>query len=321
VDNRPPARILHLGIVCEACHNGCKQHAADPKETAPHFFPTSPFIVAALPRENPHGRTRANVNWICARCHVGPRPQFPGGMSTWNSAEYSDAMRGSCYSRLRCIDCHDPHKTIGPAWPHAADHDDGLCLKCHHEYDDATARRRHTRHAPGSEGDRCMNCHMPRINEGLDTVVRTHTIFSPTKTVSIEKNGPNACNLCHLDRPINWTLRYLREWYGRNYSEDEINRNYSSREEPMGRVWLRHPFRATRLVAAAAYGRQKKPEALPALLDILDDRYLLNRQFGQMAVEEVCGQRLEKWGYSFTLSPEERAVALPRVRTALLPHP
>src|SRR5262249_15568853 len=31
VANRPPARILHLGLHCEACHNGCKQHAADPQ--------------------------------------------------------------------------------------------------------------------------------------------------------------------------------------------------------------------------------------------------------------------------------------------------
>src|SRR5262249_44895720 len=29
-NNVPPARILHLGIVCEACHNGCKEHLADP---------------------------------------------------------------------------------------------------------------------------------------------------------------------------------------------------------------------------------------------------------------------------------------------------
>jgi hypothetical protein len=56
------------------------------------------------------------------------------------------------------------------------------------------------------------------------------------------------------------------------------------------------------------------------LLDILDDRYLLNRQFGELAVEQVCGQSLEKWGYRFTLSPEERAAVLPKVRAALVPE-
>lgn len=316
--NRPPARILHLGVQCEACHNGCKQHTAAPEEKLPHFFPTSPLILAQLPSENPHGRTQANVNWVCSRCHVGPRPQFPGGMSTWNSTEYSDAVRGACYSKLRCIDCHEPHTPTGLTWPHSADHDDSLCLKCHDKYREASTRQAHTRHPPGSEGDRCMNCHMPRINEGLDTVVRTHTIFSPTLTVSIEQNGPNACNLCHLDRSIDWTLKYLREWYGRRYNDAEIARNYASRQEPLGQVWLRHPFRATRLVAAAAYGRQKQRESLPVLLSILDDNYLLNRQFGQLAVEAVCGQALEPLGYSFTLSPAERAAVLPQVRAALL---
>jgi hypothetical protein len=320
VAGQPPARILHLGIQCEACHNGCKQHVADPERRPPRFFPSSPLIYAELPRDNPHGRTHANVNWICARCHTGPRPQFPGGMSTWNSAESSDARYGACYSRLRCIDCHEPHQPIGQVWPHSADHDDGLCLKCHEAYREPAARRRHTHHAPGSEGDRCMNCHMPRINEGLDVVVRTHTIFSPTKPVSIENNGPNACNLCHLDQSIDWTLGHLGDWYGRRYDEAALARNYASRTVPLGHVWLRHPFRATRLVAAAAYGRQRRAESLPVLLDILDDRYLLNRQFGELAVEQVCGRSLEKWGYRFTLSPEERAAVLPKVRAALVPE-
>src|SRR5262249_14699594 len=106
---------------------------------------------------------------------------------------------------------------------------------------------------------------------------------------------------------------------GRSYNEGEIDCNYASREEPMGHVWSRHPFRATRLVAAAAYGRQKNPRVLPALLGILDDHYLLNRQFGQMAVEEITGQPLQKRGYRFTMSPEERAAVLPRVRAALVP--
>jgi len=40
-----------------------------------------------------------------------------------------------------------------------------------------------------------MNCHMPKINEGINSLVRTHTIFSPTNPAMIEANRPNACNL------------------------------------------------------------------------------------------------------------------------------
>jgi hypothetical protein len=319
VENRLPARIFRLGIQCEACHNGCKRHATadDPAVTRPYFFPASPLIKALLPRADAYGRTHDNVNWVCARCHNGGRPQFPGGINTWNSVEFTDARNGSCYSRLQCIDCHDPHRPTGLAWSHTADWDDGKCLRCHQDYRNAVSRRNHTHHAAGSDGDRCMNCHMPRINEGLDQLVRTHTIFSPTKPAPIEENGPNACNLCHLDRPIDWTLGYLRDWYGRRYDESKIAANYPYRQGPAGKGWLWHPFQATRLVAASSYGLQKRPDALPDILGILDDRYLINRQFGQMAVEAICGRALDQWDYSFALSPQERATVLPRLRTDL----
>jgi hypothetical protein len=158
---------------------------------------------------------------------------------------------------------------------------------------------------------------MPKINEGLDQLVRTHTIFSPTKAALIEENGPNACNLCHLEQPIDWTLEQLRNWYGRRYDDGKIASNYPKRLGPVGKGWLRQSFQATRLVAAASYGRQKRQDALPEILDILNDEYLLNRQFGQMAVEAICGQPLDKLGYTFMLAPEERAQALPRLRQQL----
>ena len=58
-------------------------------------------------------------------------------------------------------------------------------------------------------------------------------------------------------------------------------------------------------------------DALPEILSILNDEYLLNRQFGQMAVEAICGQALDKFGYRFTLSPDERAAVLPGLRESL----
>ena len=60
---------------------------------------------------------------------------------------------------------------------------------------------------------------MSRINEGLQDVVRTHMICSPTQPGMIEANHPNACNLCHLDKPIDWTIEKLRAWYDFEFSE------------------------------------------------------------------------------------------------------
>jgi hypothetical protein len=319
VEDRIPARILHLGIECEACHNGCREHARarEPGQTLPYFFPAGAAIRAAMPEQNPYGRSHENINWVCARCHHGNRPQFPGGINTWNSTEFTDARSGSCYSQLTCVECHDPHKATGPVWSQSAAWEDAKCLKCHPDYRDAGARRAHTHHAAGGAGDRCMNCHMPKINEGLDRMVRTHAIFSPTKVAPIEQNGPNACNLCHLDKPIDWTLGYLRDWYGRRYDDARIATAYPNRAGPTGKGWLKHRFQATRLVAAAHYGLQRRRDAMPEILNILDDEYLLNRQFGEMAVEAICGRPLETWNYRFTLSPAERKAVLPGMRQAL----
>ena len=153
---------------------------------------------------------RVNVNWMCGRCHTGHRPQLAAGMATWNSTEYADAMRGSCYSKLTCMNCHNPHEAIGHKWPLSPLQDDQLCIKCHQQYESPEAIRKHSHHETDSAGSRCMNCHMPRMNEGLQDVVRTHMIFSPTNSEMIESNQPNACNLCHTEKSIDWTVNYLQ---------------------------------------------------------------------------------------------------------------
>jgi len=124
MDFEADEHAVTLGVSCEACHLGCKEHVEDPKIT-PDFHPRSPLL--RIQSDSPKidfGRTQQNVNWICARCHVGERPQFAAGMSTWNSVEYSDAMLGSCYSQLKCIDCHPPHQATGVEWTRSPQQDD-----------------------------------------------------------------------------------------------------------------------------------------------------------------------------------------------------
>ncbi len=318
-----------LGVSCEACHNGAKRHVelSRERETSqrPLFFPSSPdlFIRTDETPEQIWGRTPRNLNWICARCHSGSRPHFAGGMDTWNSTEYSDAARGFCYQAgsdagrptLTCVTCHDPHHTIGKKWSRSADLDDSKCLTCHKRLEPEADRVSHTRHRFGSEGSRCMNCHMPRINEGMQDVVRTHRIFSPTNRAMIEANQPNACNLCHLDKPIDWTLDLLKQWYGRSYDESKLGANYPRRSDPVGLGWLGSPHESTRLVAAETMGRSGARWALPELVETLDDPYLLNRQFSQQAVERLLGVDLSvRFGYRFHQFQQERRGPLEKIR-------
>jgi len=325
---------VNLGISCEACHHGAREHAeTSTKEQGaalPSFFPESPhLLVEAGSAKEATGRTRENLNWTCVRCHSGERPYYAAGMATWNSTEFSDAVKGHCYQLkpdgsgpqriLTCVDCHNPHEGIGAKWKPEPKDDDARCLDCHAQFKQETVLTSHTHHPAGNEGSRCMNCHMPKINEGMQDMVRTHTIFNPTEPRMIEANQPNACNICHLDKPIDWTLGHLREWYGDQhvYDEEKIAAGYPFRDEAVGLGWLRNPHEPTRLVAIEALAVSKSEWALPFLLHMLDDPFLLNRQFTQRRVEEMLGVNLRDYGYRFYMTPEERAKPIGAIKTAL----
>jgi predicted CXXCH cytochrome family protein len=318
VDWEATQHAVTLGISCEACHLGGKAHVASRGRIPPRFFPSSPYLYTEH-KANPleFGRTHDNVNWACGRCHVGGRPRFAAGMATWNSVEYADAMRGKCYSQLRCVDCHNPHRTIGLKWSLSADADDALCLKCHDKFKPEPQRLNHTHHPIGSEGARCMNCHMPRINESMENVVRTHMIYSPTRADMIQANHPNACNLCHTKQPIDWTLRYLKEWYGVSFAPEKIAANYPDRAAGVALGWLQSDNPAVRLVGADALTRARDYDALPQLIDALDDSHLLNRQFALRGLQEMMDVRLSEFGYQFYMNRDERRQPLSNIRARL----
>ena len=315
-----PDKAVTLGVSCEACHLGSREHAAEERDE-PEFFPTSPNLWIDDERDVDETKSRHNaINWACARCHAGNRVSYANGIAAWNSVESSDAFRGSCYSEMTCIDCHNPHRAIGKTWSNPPEDDDAVCLSCHAQYTETEARAAHTHHAEGSEGSRCMSCHMPRINEGIEEVVRTHTIFSPTEPSMIEENHLNACNLCHVDKPIDWTMKRLRAWYGAEFDEEKVAANYPNRRFPAALGWLQRQ-QPMRLVAADALTRQDAKWALPGLLTILDDRYLANRLFTQIGIERMLDVELADFGYHHYMSPEERKPVLKRIRKALSPRP
>ena len=307
-----------LGISCEACHLGSRRHAENPRQL-PAFAPRSPHLLAETSGAGiDPGRNHTNLNWACGRCHAGSRSEFAAGMGTWNSIEYTDATRGGCYSKLKCIDCHDPHQGIGPRWTRTRAQDEAVCLGCHQRFEAEAVRARHTHHSAGSSGDGCLECHMPRINEGLQDVVRTHTIFSPTHAGMLESNHPNACNLCHVEESIDWTARWLQSWYGVETDRLDLDRVYPNRGGAVAAGWLASDHEAVRLVGADAVLRRRAGWSLGLLVGRLDDEFLINRQFAARGIEELLGVDLQELGYRFHGSKIERQPGLQRVREVLL---
>src|SRR5262249_28122519 len=55
--------------------------------------------------------------------------------------------------------------------------------------------------------------HMPYTTYGLLKNIRSHRISSPELSATLKTGRPNACNLCHLDRTLEWGGNYLSLWY------------------------------------------------------------------------------------------------------------
>ncbi|MFN0247812.1 MAG: hypothetical protein ACKV2T_13070 [Kofleriaceae bacterium] len=274
---------ITTGISCESCHLGGRAHAAG---AAISFVPQG-----ALPRDGmqspPRPRSFAEekvdatiVNRVCAQCHSGPSPRLADGTALRNSSEAIDLAASSC-TTARCTDCHDPH-TGGSDEKRA----NAACVGCHAQLADAAAQSAHGGHtsAAGVTSATCLDCHMPKLVMGIDRVVRTHRISSPTNPAIIATGGINACNLCHVDRSLYWTLGELRERYDvtlRATDPDEADR-------PMGERWLASNEPAFRLLAADALARSTIAKlALPSLKKQLADPLPHVRAWARFAVDGV----------------------------------
>lgn len=334
-DLRLEETIVLQGITCEACHFGCREHVekstANKSEALPAFYPISPHLVTeASHPDQLWGSNTKNVNFICARCHSGSRQLYANGLQAWNSTEYTEAINGHCYDHVKaakrgmksmsCSNCHDPHKTIGLKWTQTQDQADRNCLSCHSQFKGAKERLAHTHHA-GGDGSHCMDCHMPHTNEGLGRMVRTHRIINPTDKALIEANQVNACNLCHLDKSIDWTLQYLTDWYNPRFevSAEVMARNYQDQDAPVVHGWMKSPHPPTRIATAGAIARRKATFALPDLLDQLAvETHGYNQRMMQKAVDELLGIKLRDLGFMYHLPKERRQAIMTRIKPQLL---
>jgi hypothetical protein len=232
------------GISCESCHLGGRAHADG---AAIDFLPHGAARrddAPALPTKFADQRKDARVvNGVCAQCHSGPSPRLADGTSLRNSSEALDLAASAC--KAKCTDCHDPHRaSTDEVKANAA------CASCHTtQAEPAHAGTGHVATGPGATT--CLDCHMPRIVMGIDRYVRTHRISSPTNPELLAAAAPNACNVCHLDRTIDWTLTELRN----GWDFKTAVRTGAYGDDNVGDVWLASKSAAIRLIAMQAYMR------------------------------------------------------------------
>lgn len=204
--------------------------------------------------------------------------------------EYNGLIESPCYQRgpMNCLSCHAMHGYAAPDDQlKAGMGGDRACVQCHAAV--AEDVQAHTRHAPGSSGSACMNCHMPHTTYGLLKAIRSHTITSPKAADTAVHGKPNACNLCHLDQTLAWSASYLNQWYGQPVPEMTADQQ----TVPTGALWLLQADAGVRAIAAWAAGWEparaaSRAEALPpVLIQLLMDPY--------PAVRYLAARSLRAW--------------------------
>ena len=300
--------LVTVGISCESCHFGGREHALEKRPI--RFVPTAAELTVRRPgSDQPLESDRKDplvVNSICAQCHNAGLKTWPDGSHAVNSSEALAMAAGACRGAIKCTSCHNPHEAGPPSGsPDQAGHIDA-CLGCHPQFEGAAALAKHTRHAAASVD--CLDCHMPRIVSGLDTVVRSHRISSPTDPRMLGSDTPNACNLCHLDRPIAWTLRELEKGWGYEAPPETKRRSGDDPDAPAGELWLHSRNSFLRAAAAEAYARAPQIQnRIASLMRALEDPEAFNRTLGLIAVERVLGRHLSADEYDLLAPPETRA--------------
>lgn len=306
-----PSSLVTMGISCESCHFGGREHAE--KGAKISFVPKGADLTVSFASEGT-GQTPHVVSSICRQCHSAePQgPLYPDGSASWNAREAVDLMEGACKSKISCVSCHDPHQ----AGPKRADAPDDpahvqACLGCHEDLRAPEAALQHSKH----ESTTCLDCHMPRIVHGLAGFTRSHHISSPTDPRMLATDQPNACNLCHLDKSMKWTLDALDSKWGKKV---DLGAGFTPSDEPLGPRWLRHDRPVVRHVAAAAYGRSTlgPAEVLPRILPLLDDPSPPVRMFGVLAVEDALDRRIGTDAYTPWAAPSVRQKQIEALKSA-----
>ena len=228
-----------------------------------------------------------------------------------SSRDYSGMIESKCFTggKLACTGCHSLHEADPNMLVAEGKDGDGACTGCHPAITAA-----HTHHKPGSSGSACVNCHMPHTVYGLLKGIRNHRIDSPRVTGETGGDArPNACNLCHTDRSLEWTAQALAAWF-----KQPVRAGLP--DEPAAVTWLLSGDAVLRALAAWHLGWDRtaapRDAAVPYLVAALADPYA--------AVRYVAGHALAAIDpanqFDYLAPPEQRKAAADAILARWLAH-
>jgi predicted CXXCH cytochrome family protein len=243
---------------------------------------------------------------------------WANGSPRLTAYEYQGILRSRCYNggsaenRINCLTCHSMHGGDPRGQITDENRTNKPCLECHRQYVPADALVAHTGHKAESTGSSCYNCHMPRVVYGVMAIHPTHDITVPDARMTVSLSVPNACNQCHLDRSVNWSIKESERLWPRYFAGSQQSSDPQF-DVPEGARALFAGDALTRALAAEALGgagpAQPDPQwAGPLLAEALADNYPIVRFFAANGLARG-GWRLPKPDYLATAEVRERAIA------------
>ncbi len=225
---------------------------------------------------------------------------WPDGEARVSSREYHGVVDSPCYDGgdFSCMSCHTLHKRADD--PRSLDEwakdmlgaqmdTNHACLQCHEDYADELEA--HTKHTPGSSGSLCYNCHMPHTAYGLLKGIRSHKVTSPNVAANAEAGRPNACNLCHLDKSLEWTAQRLAaDW---NVKTPPLDMDQAAL--PAAAYWALEGDAGERALTAWSMGWEPARAAsgddwmIPLLAVLIDDSYQAVRYVSSRSLRRYPG--------------------------------
>ncbi len=211
---------------------------------------------------------------------------WPDGTIRVGGREYNGLVKSPCFERghgdqkLACTSCHSMHQSAPEDQLAQGMDGNGACTQCHERLEQSL--QAHTHHGPESSGSQCFNCHMPKTTYALLKSIRSHRITSPEpqhfEGLAPSDAAPNACNLCHLDRSLEWSSEWMQKWWG-GTPKEQAESARATNTIPASLQWLLAGNAAQRVLVADAFAWSPALEvsgtawARPALERLEHDPY------------------------------------------------
>lgn len=354
----PESYVAEFGIACEACHGPAEKHVEKHRNplTRYRFHAASASDSSIV---NPARLSSHRASEVCGSCHGFSRinkprdfvtrgsPYRPGeeltktfqtvrydpgldekardifwadGTCRTGGDEFNGMSASACYRQgsLSCLSCHSMHHSSPSDQLAKSMEGNEACLQCHTSYRDRI--QDHTHHPQSSAGSLCYNCHMPHTSYALLTAMRSHKIDSPSVETSVRTGRPNACNLCHLDKTLDWAAGHLTSWYG----SPRVETNEDQKTIAASLLWLYRGDAVQRAVAGWNLGWNDAQRAsghdwiAPHLGQLLNDPYAAVRFVGERSLRTLPG--FERFSYDYLGPERDRALARHRVQLLWRPE-